>query len=79
MPHWRVKAEPSVKIANLILCVVAATVAALVDASMLWYFAVGNTSKKRTTPRQSWGRAGGADSYGMRTVVFALWCGLLQT
>jgi hypothetical protein len=37
VPHWRVKAEPS---ANLVLCVVAAIVAALVGASVLWYFAV---------------------------------------
>jgi hypothetical protein len=61
VPHWRVKAEPSVKIANLILCVVAATVAALVDASMLWYFAVGNTSRKKNDPapilgKGWWGR-----------------------
>jgi len=41
VPHWWVKAEPSaIKIANLILCVVAAIVAALVGASVLWYFAV---------------------------------------
>jgi hypothetical protein len=43
MAHWRAQAELTTyafKIANLILWVAVATVAALVGGSVLWYFAV---------------------------------------